>query len=48
MPEEERIRRAFRTLFYNLGKIREEIEEIKAWVEEIEHRMNNLFRIGDN
>jgi tetrahydromethanopterin S-methyltransferase subunit G len=48
MSEEERLRRAFRILFYNQDKIRKEIVEIKARLDELEQKLNNLFRIGDN
>ena len=48
MTDEERIRRAFRILFYNQHKIRKEIEEIKKKLEEFEQRLSNLYRIGDN
>jgi hypothetical protein len=45
---EQRLRNAFRILFYNQDKIRKEVEEIKKRLEELEQRLNNLFRIGDN
>ena len=45
---EQRIRRAFKILFDDRNRIREEIEEIKARVEELEQRLSNLYRIGDN
>jgi len=48
MSEEERIRSAFRILFYNQNKIRNEIEELKKRLEELEQRLSNLYRIGDN
>ena len=45
---EQRIRRAFRILFDDRDRMRIEIAEIKERLEEIERRLNNLFRIGDN
>jgi polyhydroxyalkanoate synthesis regulator phasin len=48
MSDEERVRRAFRILFYDLGKIRKEIEELRKRLEELEQRLSNLYRIGDN
>jgi tetrahydromethanopterin S-methyltransferase subunit G len=48
MADEERIRRAFRILFYNQHKMSHEIEEIKKRLEELEKRLSNIYRIGDN
>jgi tetrahydromethanopterin S-methyltransferase subunit G len=48
MTDEERVRRAFRILFYYQHKMREEIEEIKKRLEELEKRLSNIYRIGDN
>ncbi len=48
MSDEERVRRAFRILFYDLGKIRKEIAEIKARLEKLKRELSNLYRIGDN
>ena len=48
MSDEERLRRAFRILFYFQGKTRKEIEEIKKKLEDLEQILSNLYRIGDN
>jgi len=48
MAEEERIRMAFKILFYYQHKTRKEIAEIKERLEELEQRLSNLYRIGDN
>ena len=45
---EQRIRRAFRILFDDRDRMRKEIAEIKERLEELEQRLSNLYRIGDN
>jgi hypothetical protein len=45
---EQRLRNAFRILFFYQHKTRKEIAEIKKRLVEIEQRLNDLFRIGDN
>ena len=46
--DEERVRRAFKILFNDRDRMRAEIEEIKKRLLELERKLNNLFRIGDN
>jgi len=45
---EQRIRRAFKILFDDRDRMRQEIEEIKERLKELEQRLSNLYRIGDN
>jgi len=45
---EQRIRRAFKILFDDRDRMRVEIEEIRRKLEELEQRLSNLYRIGDN
>ena len=45
---EQRIRRAFKILCDDRDKMRKEIAEIKERLEELEQRLSNLYRIGDN
>ena len=45
---EQRIRRAFKILFDDRDRMRKEIEQINEKLLEIEQRLKNLFRIGDN
>jgi hypothetical protein len=46
--QEQRLRNAFRVLFFYQNKMEKEIEEIKKRLEEFEQRLSNLYRIGDN
>ena len=45
---EQRIRRAFKILFDDRDRMRKEIAEIRKRLEELEQRLSNLYRIGDN
>jgi hypothetical protein len=45
---EQRLRNAFRILFFYQNKMEKEIEEIKKKLDEFEKRLSNLYRIGDN
>ena len=45
---EQRIKRAFKILFDDRDRMQKEIAEIKTKLEELERKLNNLFRIGDN
>ena len=45
---EQRIKRAFKILFDDRDKMRKDLRAIKQRLEELEQRLNNLFRIGDN
>jgi len=46
--DEQRIRRAFMILFNDRDRMQKEIAEIKTRLEELEQRLSNLYRIGDN
>ena len=48
MLDEEKIRRAFKIISYNLDKLREENEEIRKKLDELEKRVANLVKIGKN
>jgi BMFP domain-containing protein YqiC len=45
---EQRLRNAFRILFFYQHKTRKEIAEIEKRLEELEQQLSNLYRIGDN
>jgi len=45
---EQRLRRAFKILFDDRDRMRKEIAEIRKRLEELEQRLSNLYRIGDN
>jgi polyhydroxyalkanoate synthesis regulator phasin len=45
---EQRAKRAFKILFNDRDKMRKELRAIKQKLEELEKRLNNLFKIGDN
>ena len=45
---EQRAKRAFKILFDDRDRMRAEIEEIRRKFEELEQRLSNLYRIGDN
>jgi len=48
MPNEEKIRRTFKVISYNLDKLREEVEELRKKLNELENRVDNLFKLGEN
>jgi len=48
MLDEEKIRRAFKIVSYNLDKLREEVEELRKKLNELEQRLANLVKIGKN
>lgn len=48
MLDEEKIRRAFKIVSYNLDKLREEIEELRKKFNDLEQRVANLVKIGKN
>ncbi len=48
MLDEEKIRRAFKIISYNLDKLREEVEEFRKKLNELEQRVTNLVKIGKN
>jgi len=48
MLDEEKIRRAFKIISYNLDKLREEVEELRKKLNDLEHRAPNLVKIGKN
>jgi len=45
---EQRMKRAFKILFNDRDRMLKEIAEIKARLEDLEQRLSNLYRIGDN
>ena len=45
---EQRIKRAFKILFDDRDRMRAEIEEIKKKLDDLEQRLGNLFRMGNN
>ena len=48
MVDEEKIKRAFKVMSYNLDKLREEVEELRKKLNELEQRLANLVKIGKN
>ena len=48
MLDEEKIKRAFQVMSYNLNKLREENEEIRKKLNELEKRVDNLFKLAEN
>ncbi len=48
MLDEEKIRRAFKIISYNLDKLREEVDELRKKLNELEKRVDNIFKIGEN
>jgi len=48
MLDEEKIKRAFKVMSYNLDKLREEVEELRKKLNELEQRLSNLVKIGEN
>ena len=48
MLDEEKIRRAFKIVSYNLDKLREEVEELRKKLDDMEKRVANLVKIGKN
>ncbi len=48
MIDEEKIRRAFKITRYELNKPREENEEIRKKLDDLEKRVTNLVKIGKN
>ncbi len=48
MLDEEKIKRAFKIISYNLDKLREEVEELRKKLNELEQRVDNLFKLGEN
>ena len=48
MLDEEKIKRAFKVISYNLEKLREEIEEFRNKLNDLEQRVANLVKIGNN
>ena len=48
MLDEEKIKRAFKIISYNLDKLREEVEELRKKLNDLEQRVTNLVKIGKN
>jgi len=48
MLDEEKIKRAFKIKSYNLNRLREEAEELRKKLNDIEQRVANLVKIGKN
>jgi len=48
MLEEEKIKRASKAISYNLDKLREEVEELRKKLNDLEQRVANLVKIGNN
>ena len=48
MLDEEKIKRAFKIKSYNLNRLREEAEELRKKLYELEKRADNLFKFGEN
>jgi len=48
MLEEEKIKRAFKVMSYNLNRLREEVEELRKKLNDLEQRVDNLFKLGEN
>ena len=48
MLDEEKTKRAFKVISYNLNKLREEVEELRKKLNELEKRADNLFILGEN
>jgi len=48
MLDEEKIRRAFKIISYNLNRLREENEELRKKLNDLEQRVTNLVKIGKN
>lgn len=48
MLDEEKIRKAFKIVSYNLDKLREEVEEFRKKLNDLEQIVANLVEIGNN
>jgi len=48
MLDEEKIKRAFKVISYNLNRLREENEELRKKLNDLEQRVTNLVKIGKN
>ena len=48
MLDEEKIKRAFKIISYNLDKLKEEVEKLRKKLNELEKRVANLVKIGKN
>ena len=48
MVDEEKLKRGFNIICYCLDKIREENEELREGLIELEQRVANLVKIGEN
>ena len=48
MLDEEKIKRAFKVITYDLNKLREEVEELRVKLNELEKRVDNILKIGKN
>ena len=48
MLDEGKIKRAFKIISYNLDKLREEVEELRKKLNDLEQRVANLVKIGNN
>jgi len=48
MLDEEKIKRAFKIISYNLNRLREEVDELRKKLNDLEQRVTNLVKIGEN
>jgi len=48
MCDEEKIKSSFKILCYNLDEIREDIENLRKKLNDLELKIDNFFTIGKN
>jgi len=41
-------KRTFKVMSYNLNTLREEVEELRKKLNDMEKRVDNIFKIGEN
>lgn len=48
MLDEEKLKKAFKIICYNLDKLREDVEEFRKKLNDLEQRVDNIFKVGEN